>query len=93
MDGATGEEARVEEEIRLLRLHAVGEPRGDGRVHEGDARRHGTSMEAALEKTTYVAGDTYTLADCVATAFLARVHVVKDETVFGQRTAAYWNEK
>ena len=50
-------------------------------------------MEAALEKTTYVAGDTYTLADCVATAFLARVHVVKDETVFGPRTAACWNEK
>ena len=29
------------------------------------------TMEAALEKTAYVAGDTYTLAGVVATAFLA----------------------
>ena len=51
------------------------------------------AMEAALEKTAYVAGDSYTLADVVATAFLARVHVVKDETMFGPRTAACWNDK
>lgn len=51
------------------------------------------TMEAALEKTAYVAGDTYTLADVVATAFLARVHIVKGEAMFGPKTAACWNEK
>ena len=51
------------------------------------------AMEAALEKTAYVAGDTYTLADVVATAFLARVHIVKDETMFGPKTCACWNER
>ena len=51
------------------------------------------AMEAALEQTAYVAGDTYTLADVVATAFLARIHIVKEETMFGPKTAACWNEK
>lgn len=50
------------------------------------------AVEAKLEKTAFVCGDTYTLADVTATAFLARVHVVKAETMFGPATAKYWNE-
>ena len=51
------------------------------------------AIEAALEQTAFVAGNTYTLADVVATAFLARIHIVKEETMFGPKTAACWNEK
>lgn len=51
------------------------------------------AMEASLEKSAYVCGDSYTLADIAATAFLARIHIVKDETMFGPNTAKYWNEK
>lgn len=51
------------------------------------------TMEAALEKSAYMCGDTYTLADITATAFLARIHIVKDEAMFGPNTTKYWNEK
>ena len=100
VDGATTED---------LVLSAVGHAAGSGTVSilydcpamlSADLEQMDASlkevldaMEAALEKTAYVAGDSYTLADVVATAFLARVHVVKDETMFGPRTAACWNDK
>ena len=51
------------------------------------------AMEASLEQSAYVCGDSYTLADIAATAFLARIHIVKDETMFGPNTVKYWNEK
>ena len=51
------------------------------------------TMESALEKSAYVCGDAYTLADITATAFLARIHIVKNEAMFGPNTAKYWNEK
>ena len=51
------------------------------------------AMEHALKTSAYVCGDAYTLADVAATAFLARIHIVKGEAMFGPKTAAYWNEK
>ena len=49
-------------------------------------------VETSLGKGTFVCGDTYTLADVTATAFLARIHIVKKETMFGARTKKYWNQ-
>lgn len=49
-------------------------------------------MEACLGKSSFLIGDTYTLADVTATAFLARVHIVKQESMFGVLTKKYWND-
>ena len=48
-------------------------------------------VEASLEKSPFVCGTTYTLADITATAFLARVHIVKGESMFGVKTISYWS--
>jgi glutathione S-transferase len=50
------------------------------------------TMEECLAKDTYMCGDSYTLADITATAFLARVHIVKQESMFGPNTVRYWNQ-
>merc|ERR1712032_1289227 len=48
--------------------------------------------ETNLGKGAFMCGDTYTLADVVATAFLARIHIIKKETMFGPKTTKYWNQ-
>ena len=48
--------------------------------------------ETNLGKGAFMCGDTYTLADIVATAFLARIHIIKKETMFGPKTIKYWNQ-
>ena len=50
------------------------------------------TMEARLAHTAFVCGDAYTLADITATAFLARVHIVKQEGMFGPHVLKYWRE-
>ena len=48
-------------------------------------------MEASLATgQPFLVGDSYTLADTVATAFCARVHFIKGEALFGPSVNAYW---
>ena len=49
-------------------------------------------VEASLGKGAFVCGDTYTLADITATAFLARIHIIKKEAMFGVKTKKYWDQ-
>ena len=50
------------------------------------------TMEECLAHGTYMCSDSYTLADITATAFLARVHIIKQESMFGPNTVRYWNQ-
>jgi len=49
------------------------------------------AMEATLATgQPFLVGDSYSLADIVATAFCARVHFIKGEALFGPNVSAYW---
>jgi len=39
----------------------------------------------------FLVGADYTLADVVGTAYCARVHMVRGETLFGRNVVAYWH--
>jgi len=50
-----------------------------------------TQMENSLaDERPFLMGDEYTLADVVGTAFCARVHMIRQETLFGAKVASWW---
>ena len=49
-----------------------------------------STLETSLSKSEYVCGDSYSLADIVATALLARVHFINGTEWFTSDIHAYW---
>jgi glutathione S-transferase len=49
-------------------------------------------MDADLGTRKFVAGDTYTLADVLATCFLCSIHMIKGTKMMGLNTLNYFNQ-
>lgn len=51
-----------------------------------------TQMENSLaDERLFLMGDEYTLADVVGTAFCARVHMIRQEALFGTKVVSWWH--